>query len=82
SVFEQFEPGGVVATVLLDDAHIAIHTWPETGFVALDLYACHSTDANRARVLAFVSSLREVLRPVWVNTSEIHRGLPDGATPS
>ena len=77
SLFEQFEPGGVVATVVLDDAHIAIHTWPETGFVALDCYACHLTETNRTRVLAFLSRLRDVLRPVWVNTTEVNRGVPD-----
>jgi len=79
SLFEQFEPGGAVASVVLGDAQFTVHTWPETGFVALDFYACHHDDANRARVLAFLSSLRDVLRPVWVNTSEVARGVPEGA---
>ena len=35
SLFEQFQPSGVVGTFVLSDAHIAVHTWPDTGFVAL-----------------------------------------------
>jgi S-adenosylmethionine decarboxylase len=81
SVFEQFQPGGVVGTVVLADAHMSIHTWPETGFVAIDFYACHLSEVNRGRSLRFLARLREVLRPVWVNTTELKRGVPDGPTP-
>jgi S-adenosylmethionine decarboxylase len=81
SLFEQFEPGGVVGTIVLADAHIAIHTWPDTGFVAVDVYACHLNETNRARSMHLLASLREVLRPVWVNTTELNRGVPDGTAP-
>lgn len=81
SLFEQFEPGGVVGTIVLADAHVAIHTWPETGFVAVDVYACHLDETNRARSMRLLASLREVLRPVWVNTTEVNRGVPDGTAP-
>ena len=79
SLFQQFEPEGVVGTVLMRGAHLAIHTWPDSGFVAVDFYACHLTPETRARTLGFLGRLREVLRPVWVNGSEITRGVADGS---
>jgi len=79
SLFQQFEPDGVVGTVLLSDAHIAVHTWPETGLVTIDFYACHVDPSSRARAGAILTRLREVLRPVWVNATEVQRGVADRA---
>ena len=79
ATFHQFEPEGVMGTVLLSDAHLAIHTWPDTGFIAVDFYACHLTPQTRTRAHAVFNSLREVLRPVWVNFSELSRGVPETA---
>ena len=31
---------GLTGTVLLAESHLAIHTWPESGFVTLDVYGC------------------------------------------
>ncbi len=75
SLFQQFQPNGVVGTILMADAHIAIHTWPDTGFVAVDFYACHLSPGTRERAAGFLANLRQVLRPVWVNASEISRGV-------
>ena len=36
------EPGGVTGFLLLTESHLACHTYPETGFAALDLYCCRS----------------------------------------
>ena len=44
--FFQFEPQGVTGTVLLAESHIAIHTWPEAGFVTVDVYVCNYTTDN------------------------------------
>ena len=37
---EKFEPQGVTLLALLAESHCSIHTWPELGFVAIDLYTC------------------------------------------
>src|SRR5437879_13666287 len=47
--FFQFEPQGVTGTVLLAESHLAIHTWPEHGFVTIDVYVCNYTTDNTAR---------------------------------
>jgi S-adenosylmethionine decarboxylase len=38
----QFEPSGVSAIYLLAESHLSIHTWPEKGYVALDVFTCSS----------------------------------------
>lgn len=36
----KFEPQGVTALVLLAESHISIHTWPESGYAAVDVFTC------------------------------------------
>lgn len=36
----RFEPHGVTALGLLAESHISIHTWPERGYAACDLFTC------------------------------------------
>lgn len=40
---EQFEPQGVTLLALLSESHASIHTWPELGYAAIDLYTCGDT---------------------------------------
>lgn len=39
--FHQFAPHGVSGVIVLAESHIAIHTWPEHGYVALDIFTCN-----------------------------------------
>ncbi len=39
-ITHQFHPYGVTALALLAESHISIHTWPETGYVAVDIFTC------------------------------------------
>lgn len=36
----RFEPQGVTALALLAESHVSIHTWPETGYAAVDVFTC------------------------------------------
>lgn len=36
----KFHPQGVTALGLLSESHISIHTWPETGYAAIDVFTC------------------------------------------
>ena len=38
--FYHFDPGGVSGLVLVSGSHISIHTWPEYGYAALDIFTC------------------------------------------
>src|SRR5437763_9492825 len=35
-----FQNGGTSGFVLLAESHISIHTWPEHGYAAVDIYTC------------------------------------------
>lgn len=44
-----FSPQGVTAIALLSESHIAIHTWPETQYAAVDAFTCgHNCDPEKA----------------------------------
>jgi S-adenosylmethionine decarboxylase len=36
--------GGVTGVVLLAESHMSVHTWPESGFVAADIFMCGPAD--------------------------------------
>jgi len=40
---EKFQPQGVTLLALLAESHASIHTWPELGYAAIDLYTCGDT---------------------------------------
>jgi len=44
----KFEPQGVSAIVIISESHIAIHTWPELKYAALDFYTCGEEDPEPA----------------------------------
>lgn len=46
---EKFQPQGVTLLALLAESHCSIHTWPEIGYAAVDLYTCgDTTNSHRA----------------------------------
>lgn len=40
AAFHAFAPHGVTGMLLLEESHISIHTWPEHGYAAIDLFTC------------------------------------------
>ena len=52
---EQFQPQGVTLLVLLAESHASIHTWPELGYAAIDLYTCGDT-TNTHRAAEFLKT--------------------------
>ena len=61
--FHQFEPAGVTGTVLLAESHLAIHTWPEHGFVTIDVYVCNYTTDNSAKAERLLRSMQDAMKP-------------------
>jgi S-adenosylmethionine decarboxylase proenzyme len=72
--FFQFEPQGVTGTVLLAESHLAIHTWPEHGFVTIDVYVCNYTTDNTAKAERLFRTMQDALRPERTKYQAIHRG--------
>jgi S-adenosylmethionine decarboxylase proenzyme len=77
--FFQFEPQGVTGTVLLAESHLAIHTWPEHGFVTIDVYVCNYTTDNTAKAQRLFRSMQDALMPQETKFQAIHRGGRDAA---
>ncbi len=65
----QFSPHGVTATVTLAESHIAIHTWPEHGYFAADLFFCGRGQPKKA-----MKVLQTALQAKQVRMREIPRG--------
>ncbi len=42
-VSHHFHPQGVTALALIAESHVAIHTWPEYGYAAVDVFTCGQT---------------------------------------
>lgn len=69
--FHKFSPQGVSGVVVIAESHLSIHTWPELGYAALDLFTC-SHDLNIQSAMDF---LRQVFRPGDVEVKYTARGI-------
>jgi S-adenosylmethionine decarboxylase len=63
------EPGGVTGLALLSESHLAIHTFPERGFAALNVYSCRHRAAPD-----FAALLARHLRSTGLHVRELPRG--------
>ena len=72
--FHQFAPQGVTGTVLLAESHLAIHTWPEHGFVTIDVYVCNYTTDNTSKAERLFRAMQDALKPKRTKFQSIHRG--------
>lgn len=61
--------GGVSGVAVLAESHISIHTWPEHGYAALDIFMCGAARPHEA-----VEVLRRSFRPGQIVVEEILRG--------
>lgn len=53
-----FGPGqGVTGVALLAESHISIHSWPETGYAAIDLFLCGRSHDLEAALTVMVDGL-------------------------
>ena len=68
----RFQPDGVSGVAVLAESHISIHTWPEAGYAALDVFMCGNTAPERC-----VPILREAFAAERVGVSELLRGQVD-----
>ena len=41
--FYKFNPHGISGLVIITESHLAIHTWPEFGYAAIDVFTCGKT---------------------------------------
>lgn len=66
-----FSPnGGISGVAVLAESHISIHTWPERGYAAIDIFMCGACNPYDA-----IPALRAGLTPGSVTISENKRGV-------
>lgn len=71
SDFHIFTPNnGVSGVIVLAESHISIHTWPECGFAAVDVFMC-----GKAQPMKTIGMLKDAFQPKRVGLQEIKRGL-------
>jgi S-adenosylmethionine decarboxylase proenzyme len=66
-----FRPSGVTGLAMLAESHLSVHSWPEHGFVAVDIFTCSTVDQQNA----VLDVLRRVFEPDSCEIHELRRGL-------
>lgn len=70
SYAHKFEPFGVTCIVIINSSHLSLHSWPENGFCAIDVYTCNEGMWPEKAL----DLILEVLDPLKSNVSKIARG--------
>lgn len=70
TTFHRFSPQGVSGVLVIEESHLSIHTWPESGYAAVDFYTCGECTPERAHDV-----LRRALRAERAETMMVHRGI-------
>lgn len=74
--FHQFKPQGVSGVVVIAESHIFIHTWPEYGYAAADIFTCGTTVQPEKAAGIIIKKLN----PKNHSIMELQRGILDTET--
>ena len=79
-VTHSFKPQGVTGLALLAESHISIHTWPEIGYAAIDVFTCgdHTMPEKACKLLSkdFLAkrvSFKNIARQIPSGIQTLHR---------
>lgn len=71
--FHEFSPHGVSGAVIIAESHVAIHTWPEYNYAAVDIFTCGETISP----WVIYKHLEECFESGHASSMELKRGLFD-----
>ncbi|WP_026487604.1 adenosylmethionine decarboxylase [Caldanaerobius polysaccharolyticus] len=69
--FHKFSPQGVSGVVIISESHLTIHTWPELGYAAVDVFTCGS-EVNPWDACNFLTNK---LNAKHMTATEVKRGI-------
>lgn len=73
SNFHQFAPYGISGVVIIQESHLTLHTWPEHGYAAVDIFTCGEIDLEAG--VNYLVEAFQAKRADW-NLYERGKGLP------
>ncbi len=73
SNFHQFSPYGISGVVIIQESHLTLHTWPEHGYAAVDIFTCGDIDLEAG--IHYLAAALQAQQPEW-KLYERGRGLP------
>lgn len=65
------ERAGFTGIALLAESHISVHTWPEYGYAAVDIFMCGDADTGKS-----LDVLRAYFSPTSESVTVLKRGAP------
>ncbi|MEX2395146.1 MAG: adenosylmethionine decarboxylase [Actinomycetota bacterium] len=66
----QFPVHGVTGVAIISESHVAVHTWPEYGYAAVDIFTCNL----EADVQAGIEAMAKHFTPGRTQVMEVRRG--------
>ena len=67
----KFKGGGRSAVVIIEESHLSIHTYPEFGYAAIDVFTCgDQTDPYKC-----LKRLKSIFDPTYILINEVKRGV-------
>ena len=69
TAIHKFPINGITGIILLAESHITIHTWPEIGYIAIDVFTC----GKKTKPEKAINYFRTVFKPKKVKIQKIIR---------
>ena len=69
-MFHAFSPHGVSGVVVITESHVTIHTWPELGYAAVDVFSCSPSLSHES----IVQQLQRRLGAATAESRTVERG--------
>ncbi|MBI3627236.1 MAG: adenosylmethionine decarboxylase [Candidatus Sungbacteria bacterium] len=79
SRFHKFAPGtnatdgGITGVIVVSESHAAIHTWPEKGFVNIDIFFCSYSRDNSKKTEKIFKKLTDLYKPRKMRRRDVWR---------
>lgn len=73
AVVHEFNPYGVSGVVVIEESHFSVHTWPEYGYCALDIFTC----GDEIDYYSALQYLKKEFDAKNLSVTEMKRGMLD-----